>query len=105
MPVLGVCRNAHGFASFEFLGFLTFDLVVASTTHCDEHLGSAVMYVPVVAASWLEGDVVDGKFRSVKHRREIALTYEILGKAVVRLSHGKCAWIFHNGPFVVIRVH
>ena len=65
MPVLGVCRNAHGFASFEFLGFLTFDLVVASTTHCDEHLGSAVMYVPVVAASWLEGDVVDGKFRSV----------------------------------------
>ena len=43
---------------------------------------------PVVAASRLEGDVVDGKFRSVEHRREIALTYEILGKAVVRLSYG-----------------
>ena len=26
MPVLGVCRNAHGFASFEFLGFLAFSL-------------------------------------------------------------------------------
>ena len=67
MPVLGVCRNAHGFASFEFLGFLAFDLVVASTTHCDEHLGSAVMHMPVVAASRLEGNVVDGKFRSVEH--------------------------------------
>lgn len=105
MPVFGVCRNAHGFASFEFLGFLTFNLVVASAAHGDEHLGSAVMYMPVVAASRLEGDVVDGKFRSVEHRREIALTYEILGKAVVRLSYGECAWIFHNGPFVVIRVH
>lgn len=57
MPVLGVCRNAHGFASFEFLGFLAFDLVVASTTHCDEHLGSAVMYMPVVGSKvtlWME---------------------------------------------------
>lgn len=105
MPVLGVGGNAHGFACLEFPGLLAFDLVVASAAHCDEHLGSAVMYMPVVAASRLEGDVVDGKFRSVEHRREIALTYEILGKAVVWLSYGECAWIFHNGPFVVIRVH
>jgi hypothetical protein len=33
------------------------------------------------------------------------LTYEILGEAVVRLSHRKCAWVFHNDPFVSIRVH
>ena len=105
MPVLGVGGNAHGFACLEFLGLLAFDLVVASAAHGDEYLGSTVVDVPVVAASRLEGDVVDGKFRSVEHRREIALTYKILGKAVVRLSHGKCAWIFHNGPFVVIRVH
>ena len=38
MPVLGVGGNAHGFASFEFLGFLAFDLVVASAAHGDEHL-------------------------------------------------------------------
>lgn len=105
MPVLGVGGNAHGFACLEFPGLLAFDLVVASAAHGDEHLVSTVVDVPVVAASRLEGDVVDGDFGSVKHRCKITLTYEILGEAVVRLSHRKCAWVFHNGPFVSIRVH
>ena len=105
MPVLGVGGKAHGFACLEFPGLLAFDLVVASAAHGDEHLGSTVVDVPVVAASRLEGDVVDGDFGSVKHRCKITLTYEILGEAVVRLSHRKCAWVFHNGPFVSIRVH
>lgn len=105
MPVLGVGGNAHGFACLEFPGLLAFDLVVASAAHGDEHLGSTVVDVPVVAASRLESDVVDGDFGSVKHRCKITLTYEILGEAVVRLSHRKCAWVFHNGPFVSIRVH
>ena len=81
MPVLCVGGNAHGFACLEFPGLLAFDLVVASAAHGDEHLGSTVVDVPVVAASRLEGDVVDGDFGSVKHRCKITLTYEILGEA------------------------
>ena len=60
VPVLDACRDVHHVAGMQFLGFLAFLLIPATTADTDQHLAAAfgaVMNVPVVPAAWLEGNI------------------------------------------------
>ena len=96
VPVLGIGRNAHGLTRLELLRLLPVDLVIATSAYCDEHLRATMMDMPMIAASRLEGYVVDGDFRGIKHRRQITLSNEILCETVIRIAHRKCTWIVHT---------
>ena len=98
MPVLSVGGDADGLAGLEFLWLLSLDLVVAAAADRDEHLRRIVVDVPVVAATRLEGHVMDGDLRGLKYRRKVALPHEVLCETVIRLPHRKCARIFHFDP-------
>ena len=75
---------------------LPVDLVIATSAYCDEHLRATMMDMPMIAASRLEGYVVDGDFRGIKHRRQITLSNEILCETIIRIAHRKCTWIVHT---------
>ena len=98
MPVLRIRGDADGLPGLELLWLLSLDLVVAATADRDEYLRRVVMDVPVVAATRLEGHVMDGNLRSLEHRSKVALSHEVLREAVVRFSHRECARIFHCRP-------
>ena len=83
-------------ARLEPLRLLPVDLVIATSAYCDEHLRATMMDMPMIAASRLEGYVVDGDFRGIKHRRQITLSNEILCETVIRIAHRKCTWIVHT---------
>ena len=65
MPVLRIRGDADGLPGLELLWLLSLDLVVAATADRDEYLRRVVMDVPVVAATRLEGHVMDGNLRSL----------------------------------------
>ena len=57
MPMLYAFGNVHDVASLQWnSGFAPF-LVSGTTRYADQNLACAMMDVPVVAATWFEGDI------------------------------------------------
>lgn len=91
MPMLNAGGNEDGIARMQLHGLLAPLLIVTTAAYAHKGLASAssgMMYVPIVAAAGLEGDVKDG--HAVCHdRSQIALSHEILGIGIVGLTNGE----------------
>ena len=83
VPVFHTFGNGDGNAWLELHGLLAPLLIPTAATHAQEHLLSAMMDVPVVAATGLECHVAkaDGRVQY----GQIALPDEVLGKSSIRL--------------------
>ena len=88
MPVLHALGYLNHVAGLKQARGLAPLLVPAGAADADEHLYAAVMDVPVVAATRLEGDVAHGHLAR-RERRQVATAYEILGVGRVRLALGE----------------
>ena len=91
VPVLYACGNIYYIAGAQLLCRFAPFLVKPSASHADENLPAAafgVMGVPVVAAAWLERNVVNADLLGGKGR-EVALPDKVLRKCVVGGTDGK----------------
>ena len=88
MPVLYLGRNGNHYTRLQFYSLLAPFLIPATTADADKHLHSLVVDVPVVTATWLEGDVV----YTATHIGQITVADKVLiptGETVVDLNQGK----------------
>ncbi len=104
VPVLDVCGNGDDIAGHEALGRLALLLIPALAVDADEDLPAAALgmvYVPVIAAARLEGDVCEEQCRAGSRQRlEIASAGKVFGIRVVRLAEAEKAAV-GSGSLVV----
>ena len=91
--MLRAFRDVDDVSSMKSYGWFAPFLIDALTAHADKYLVCSVVDVPVVAASWFEGDVgvaLDGLFAFHKvlwlNRSEVTLSCEILSVCIVRIA-------------------
>ena len=93
MPVLDVSRNLDDVSGVQTLCGLALFLIPALALNADQHLAAAlacVVDVPVIAATRLKRNVVDGQvIIGIGERLKIALADEILAKGHVGLAESK----------------
>ena len=91
MPVFDAGSNIDYIAGVQFLRLFAPFLIVAPSGHADEDLSAALislMDMPVIPAARLKGDIEDPHLAGGEGR-QIALSGEILGKAVVGVTDGE----------------
>ena len=82
MPMLYVCRNMDDCAGKNFLRRLAFFLIPATSGYTYQHLSATlcgVVRVPVVAATWLKGNIEE-RYLSVRYFRKITVAFELPGE-------------------------
>ena len=90
VPVLDSGRDGNHYSRLQFYSFLAPFLIPATTSDTYEHLHLLVVYMPVVAAAWLESDIE----QSAPHVGQIAVTDKVLGVGNVWLAFGPTIKIY-----------
>ena len=88
MPMLHVGRNMDDCAWENLLRRLAFFLIPATSGYANQHLSATtcgVVCVPVVAATWLEGNIEE-RYLTVGYLCQITVALEVLGISGVRLT-------------------
>ena len=102
VPVLHIRRDVDDIARKHLHGRLAFFLIPAPAGYADQHLPAAfrgVVNVPVVAASRLEGDIVE-RYLFLGYRSQIAVADEILRVCGVRFADGEYHFLLECLPAV-----
>ncbi len=85
MPVLSLGRDGYYYAWAQHNRLFPFFDIPTTACHTDEYLHRLVVDVPVVTASWLEGDIDRTSVLGIE-RGKIAVTNEILGVVGVQFA-------------------
>ena len=81
MPMLYVGWNMDDGAWENLLCRLAFFLIPAASGYTYQHLPAAlcgVVYVPVVTATWLEGNIEE-RYLTIRYFRKITIAFEVFG--------------------------
>lgn len=96
MPMLHTFGNVDHIARLEWNGRLAPLLIPSLARHAYKHLASAMMYMPMVAASRFEGDVAHRQSRLLalskifgSQRSKVAIARKIVGVSRIRFSYGE----------------
>ena len=89
VPMLHVGRNMDDCAWENLLCRLAFFLIPAASSYAYQHLPAAlcgVVYVPVVTATWLEGNIEE-RYLTIRYFRKITVAFEVFGISSVGFAN------------------